>query len=164
MKWVRLDLVAWLATATIAFVIVMFAVPGDRRIEFHVFVLAVGAILMSAAIGAVAGAVPHTKESQLKRALDAKPGEPAGVDDLLRMERVVTMATSNAVDLHTRLLPILREIAEARLDRAGRRAGPDTLGRWWELLRADRPAPTDRFGPGIPEAELRTLVADLGKL
>ena len=164
MKWVRLDLVAWLLTATVAFAIVAFAVPGDRLIEFHVFVLALGAILMSAAIGAVAGAVPRTRGSQLKAALDAKPADAAEVDDLLRMERVVTMATGSAVDLHTRLLPILRQIADARLDRAGRRAGPDTLGRWWDLLRPDRPAPIDRFAAGISETELRALVADLEKL
>ena len=48
---------------------------------------------------------------------------------------------ASAYDLHFRLLPHLREIAQARLERAGRTPGPDTLGRWWELLRPDRPAP-----------------------
>jgi hypothetical protein len=163
-KRVRWDVVAWIAIAAIAFLAVALALPGDRRIEFHVFVLVVGAILMSAAISAVAGAVPRGKRSELTRALDAKPPEPREVDDLLRMERVVTMAVGNAHDLHTRLLPLLRDIAATRLERAGHRPGPDTLGRWWELLRPDRPAPVDRFGPGIRAAELRALVADLEKL
>jgi hypothetical protein len=62
------------------------------------------------------------------------------------------------------LLPHLREIAQARLERAGRTPGPETLGRWWELLRPDRQPPEDRFGKGISEAELRALVADLARM
>ena len=33
---------------------------------------------------------------------------------------------------------------------AASRPGPDTLGRWWELLRPDRPEPAERFAPGHP--------------
>lgn len=164
MRHVRWDIVGWLVIAGLGFLVATLAIPGDRRIEFHVLVLVVGAILMSAAISAVTGAVPHRRRSELTRALDAKPPEPPEVDDLLRMERIVTMAVGNAHDLHARLLPLLRDIAATRLEHAGHRPGPDTLGRWWELLRPDRPAPVDRFGPGIRETELRALVADLEKL
>ena len=76
----------------------------------------------------------------------------------------ITLANGNAYDLHSRLPPHLREIASARLERRGQRPGPDTLGRWWELLRPDRPEPTERFAPGIPEHELRELVADLERI
>ena len=161
---IRLDVVGWVATATLAFLAVYFAVPGDREIEVHAFVLAVGALLMIAAISAVTGALPHGRRSDLIRALDAKPTAPPDVDDLLRMERVVTMSVGNADDLHARLLPILRDVAVARLERTGRRPGPDTLGRWWELLRPDRPEPQERFAPGIREPELRALVSDLERL
>lgn len=164
MKHVRWDAVAWIVMAAIGFIIAALAIPGDRRIEFHVFVLAVGAILMSTAISAVRSAVPRGRRSELTRALDAKEPEPPEVDDLLRMERIVTMGVGSAHDLHARLLPLLRDIAATRLERAGQRPGPDTLGRWWELLRPDRPAPVDRFAPGIREAELRALVGDLQKL
>ena len=164
MKHVRLDVVAWVVLAGIALLIVALAVPGDRRIEFHVFVLVLGAILMSAAISAVTGAVPHGRRSELTRALDAKAPEPAEVDDLQRMKRTVTLGVGNAYELHSRLLPLLRDIAETRLERAGRRPGPDTLGRWWELLRPDREPPADRFAAGLRESELRALVADLENL
>jgi hypothetical protein len=86
------------------------------------------------------------------------------VPQLAKVEREVTLSIGNAYDLHTRLLPHLREIATARLERRGQRPGPDTLGRWWELLRPDRPEPSERFAPGIREAELRDLVADLERL
>jgi hypothetical protein len=164
MRHVRLAFVGWAAIAGIAFLIVTLAVPGDRRIEVHVFVLAIGAILMRAAISAIAGAVPHGRRSELTRALDAKPPAPREVDDLERMTRIVKLGAGNAYELHSRLLPLLRDIAATRLERAGRRPGPDTLGRWWELLRPDREPPADRFGPGLPESELRALVADLENL
>ena len=63
-----------------------------------------------------------------------------------------------------RLLPHLREIAQCRLERTGRTSSPETLGRWWELLRPDRAEPDDRFAPGIPPGELRALVADLERM
>ena len=78
--------------------------------------------------------------------------------------REVTLATASAYDLHYRLLPHLREIAQCRLERAGKSPGPETLGRWWELLREDRPEPEDRFAPGIKQSELRALVADLERI
>src|SRR5439155_21245669 len=55
---------------------------------------------------------------------------------------------------------LFRSIAQARLERSGHEPGPDTLGRWWELLRPDRPPPENRLAKGINPAELRELVAD----
>jgi len=81
-----------------------------------------------------------------------------------RMTREVTLGAATAYDFHTRLLPQLRQIAQARLERSGRPMSPETLGRWWELLRPDRPAPEDRHAPGISPRELRALVSDLEKM
>jgi len=80
------------------------------------------------------------------------------------MEREVTLGAATAYDLHVRLLPQLRQIAQARLERSGRPMSPETLGRWWELLRPDRPVPENRHGPGISVAELRALVSDLERM
>ena len=76
----------------------------------------------------------------------------------------MTLGTASAYDLHYRLLPHLREIAQMRLSRSGKNANEETLGRWWELLRPDRPPPDDRFGEGISERDLRALVADLARM
>jgi hypothetical protein len=163
-KWRHLDVVAWPALATIAFAISTVAVPGDRPLELHVYVLVLGGMLMTAVVSAVGGTVPTGRTSELRRALDAKPPAEGPVRDLERMQRVVTLAVSNAHDLNLRLLPILRDIAAARLEPTGRRPSEETLGRWWDLLRPDRPEPVDRFERGIPEAELRALVADLERM
>jgi len=164
MKRYRLDLLVWPLIATVALWIVASAVPGDRPLELHVYVLVLGGMLMTAVVSAVGGAVPQGRGSELGRALAAKPAPDGPVRELERMQRVVTLSVSNAQDLHLRLLPILRDIASAQLERTGKRPSEETLGRWWELLRPDRPAPVDRFARGIPEAELRALVADLERM
>ena len=164
MKRHWLDVAVLFVLSTVACVYVSLQLPGDRRIAVHVYLLFLGALLMLVVVSAVGAAVPRARRSDLAAALDERP-EPVGpVPQLAKMEREVTLAIGNAYDLHTRLLPHLREIAAARLERHGQRPGPDTLGRWWDLLRPDRPEPSERFAPGIAERELRALVADLERL
>lgn len=161
---IRLDLAVLLLIATGVGVYISLALPGDRRLVVHVYLLVLGAIFMSALLSGLGAAVPGKRRSQFLSALDARNPQPEQVSELAKVEREVTLAVGSAHDLHARLLPRLREIAEARLERSGKHPGPDTLGRSWELLRPDRPEPTDRFAPGIRAAELRALVSDLEKL
>jgi hypothetical protein len=159
-----LDVAVLFALSSGACLYVSLAVPGDRELAIHVYLLFLGALLMLVVISAVGSALPRSRRSELTRALDERAAPPTDVPQLTRLEREVTLALGSAYDLHARLLPHLREIAAARLERTGRRPGPDTLGRWWELLRPDRPEPQERFAPGIREADLRALVADLERL
>jgi len=157
--WLDVAVLFVLSSGACAYV--SLQVPGERQIAVHVYLLFLGALLMLVVVSAVSAAAPRARRSDLAAALNDRP-EPAGpVPQLAKVEREVMLAIGNAYDLHTRLLPHLREIATARLERRGQRPGPDTLGRWWDLLRPDRPEPEERFAPGIPEAELRALVADL---
>lgn len=160
----RVDFAVLLVLATGVTVYVSLAVPGDRSLVVHVYLLVLGVILMAALLTGLGAAVPGGGRSNFRRALDQPSAKPEHLSELAKVEREVTLAVGNAHDLHARLLPRLREIAEARLERSGRRSGPDTLGRSWELLRADRPEPADRFAPGIREQDLRALVDDLEKL
>jgi hypothetical protein len=133
-------------------------------VTFHVYVLVVGGLVLIGVLAEIRGAVPRRQRSELTRALDERAPADAPVSELAKLDREVTLAVGNAHDLHVRLLPQLREIADARLERTGRRAGPETLGRWWELLRPDRPEPTDHYARGISADELRALVADLERM
>ena len=164
MRRYRLDLIVLLVLVSGACLFLALALPGDRRLFVHIYVLVVGGLAMAAITGAVAAAVPRRRGSELRRALGERAPEPAPVSELAKLEREVTLSVGNAYDLHVRLLPQLRDIAEARLERTGKRAGPDTLGRWWELLRPDRPEPADRFARGIRPEELGSLVAYLESL
>ena len=78
-----------------------------------------------------------------------------------RVQREVTLSMTSAYDLHHRLLPELREIARTRLERRGLSFAQEHLGRWWDLLRPDRPAPEDRHGPGASLADIGTAIARL---
>jgi hypothetical protein len=120
---------------------------------------------MALVVAAARQALPRRKRSAFAAALGARRDEhyeePA---QLRRLEREVTLGVATAHDLHLKLLPQLREIARCRLERTGRRPSEETLGRWWELLRPDREPPEDKFAPGLPESELRALVADLERM
>lgn len=151
-----------LATGVCAYV--AFGVPAERSLAVRTYLLFLGALLMLVVVSAVNSAAPRARRSDLATALGEHPAPAGPVSQLAKVEREVTLSIGNAYDLHTRLLPHLREIAAARLERRGQSPGPDTLGRWWELLRPDRPEPGERFAPGIPEPELRALVADLEKI
>lgn len=150
-------------TTIVAAFLVVFA-PSIRDLALHVYVFVVGGLLMLGLIAAAGDAVPRRLHSELDRALAAGTEPDKAPREFERIEREVTLATSNAYDFHYRLLPHLREIAQARLERTGKQPSPETLGRWWELLRPDRPPPEDRFAPGIKQSELRAFVADLEKM
>ena len=137
--------------------------PHWRSILLHVYTLLLGALALFAVFSSTTESslrMPSDFEAALHR---ARP-QAQQLPELTRLTREVALATASAYDLHFRLLPHLREIAQCRLERAGKTSGPDTLGRWWELLRPDRPEPEDRFGPGIKQAELRALVSDLERM
>ncbi|HST13279.1 MAG TPA: hypothetical protein VLJ44_00340 [Gaiellaceae bacterium] len=160
--WLDVAILFVLSSGACAYVALQ--VPGERPIALHIYFLFLGALLMLVVVSGVGDAAPRARRSDLAAALDERPAPADRVSQLAKIEREVTLSMGNAYDLHTRLLPHLREIATARLERRGQQAGPDTLGRWWELLRPDRPEPGERFARGIPEADLRDLVADLERL
>ena len=80
----------------------------------------------------------------------------------LGLRTTVQLSVSDGEYAHRRLVPLLRELADARLDavhgihldtdpRAAQLLGPAA----WNLLRPDRPRPADRFaaGPTLPEID-----------
>jgi hypothetical protein len=90
---------------------------------------------------------------------------------LVRIERIVAWSGSSALDAHTRLRPLLTEIAAGRLARSGVRWERDVaearrlLGPTaWELLRPDRPPPGDRLAPGIGPRQLEEILDALEAL
>jgi hypothetical protein len=158
------DLATLVLVATLALAVVALAAPSARGVALHVYVLALGALALGALLAASGQGVPRAGRTAFDAALDGPPPAEERVTDLERMEREVTLALATEYDLHRRLLPLLREAAAMRLERVGRSLGPETAGRWWGLLRPDRPAPEDRFARGPALHELRALVDDLEAL
>jgi hypothetical protein len=90
---------------------------------------------------------------------------------LVRVEHLVASSRSSLWDAHTRLRPLLIEIADVRLARRGLRLERDRaearrlLGATaWEFVRPDRPAPEDRHAPGIGPHELEQIIDALEAL
>ena len=158
------DLVALLVIATIVAGYLLLTEPSWRSPVLRVYVFVVGALAMLALVAAAGDAFPRRRRSQLDLALREADAPERPLQALELLQREVTLACAAAFDFHHRLLPQLREIAQARLERTGRAPGPDTLGRWWELLRPDREPPVDRFGSGIELDELSELVRDLERI
>ena len=159
-----LDLVILFVLISIVCIYISVAQPGIRNVTLHAYVFALGGLVMLGVVAAAGDAVPRRQRSELDRALAAAGPHERPLPQIERIEREVTLATASSYDLHVRLLPQLREIAQCRLERTGKTPSPETLGRWWDLLRPDRPEPEDRFAPGITQADLRALVADLERM
>ena len=97
--------------------------------------------------------------------LDPRPTQ------FVRLERIVEWSGESGLSAHTRLRPVLVEIAEARLARRGLRLDRDVeearrlLGpAVWDLVRPDRPAPRRRDTPGIPPRRLEEILDALEAL
>lgn len=159
-----LDLIVLGTVATIAVVYLFVSEPGWRSIVIRIYVFVIGALAMFILVLAAGDAMPRRRRSEFDIALAASQRPPAKVNELERAQREVTLAMGSAHDLHYKLIPHLQEIAQARLERAGRQPSEETLGRWWELLRPDREPPTDRFATGIKLAELRECLHDLARI
>jgi hypothetical protein len=145
------------------------ALAPDRPVLGRAFLLAVAAVAVARlAGGAALTGEPGAERSAYDRAARARASSSPAPDDLRRLEQALWFAGAREADLHARLRPVLREIAELRLaghgialdgDEAAARAalGPEL----WEVVRRDRPAPADPDAPGLPPAALHALVARL---
>ena len=158
--------------ATVALIVIAVLLPGRRPLEADIYVLVVGGMAVFAAVLAARRAYPLAGRSAIAEAIEAEPRKAVPPPDLERTVRVLSMSTNAAFDVHFRLRPIVREIAEQRLadrrglrldsgDRRVREALGDDL---WELVQPDREAPSERFGQGIAAERLQRVVERLETL
>jgi hypothetical protein len=131
--------------------------------------VAAGAVAAVVAVRAMPGAVRVRRSVRYGRR-PAPP--PAGPADLRMYERMLRLAASSAGEAHHRLAPALRDIAARRLaagDRIDLYADPEAArarvsAPTWDLIRPDRPAPSDRHGRGPALADLEAAIAELEEL
>ena len=127
---------------------------------------AASGILLAAGAAVAVVLLPRVPRTPRRRA--PRPAETPRPKGLRAMERQVGLARGSAGDLHERLCPLLRDIARDRLAAAGidldrdQETAATALGpATWELVRADRPPPSDRHGPGASLADIQGAVARL---
>ena len=155
-----------LATVALAVLLAVRPVPADRIAAGYV--LALAAIGLAALTGSLSSVTSEQPASQFDRMLTRPAEQASRPPELVRIEREITLGAASAGHLHMRLLPLLREVASAKLgvdlelrpERAKTLLGDDA----WTLLRPDRPPPEDRTAPGLPLRRLRALVDGLERL
>jgi hypothetical protein len=160
------------AFATLVLVVLLAALPGRTELILHVYWLVLAAYALAVLVGLVRLAQPVPKSSPFDLGLRRGQRSQRSLAELEQLQREVILATSTAFDVHLRLRPRLRRIATYLL--ASRRgidldskpdAARELLGeRTWELVRPDRPSPTERHAPGLRRAELREVVGALERL
>jgi hypothetical protein len=134
------------------------------RLAAEVAFIVVGAIGAAACLAALAIRLP-AGHPLFEPGLGPRVKTDVWPAQLVRLDRIVEWSGSSALAAHSRLRPVLVEIAEARLARRGLRLDRDVeearrlLGpKAWELVRPDRPAPRDRDAPGIARRELDEIL------
>jgi hypothetical protein len=155
---------------TAAFAFALAFLPGRAGLAIRVFALVLCGTGVVLTVAALRRAFPAAERL---RPPERRKREPRSVPEtLLRMEGRTALGVAGAFDLHYRLRPRLRGIAtellvsrrgialDAEPDRARDVLGEET----WELVREDRPPPTDRLARGIPIPKLHRVVESLENL
>jgi len=127
-------------------------------LELEILTVVIGAILMLIVVARVRG---------WRRRTRAAPPQAIRPPDLVRVEHDVA-ARQAAAGVHGRLRPLLAEIAIARLGRRRRLSAAEAqalLGEeLWDLVRPDRPRPSDPHGPGLSVEQLARMTQRLEQL
>ena len=158
----RLIALSLAATAALVVLLALRPLPTSRALAIWIVLVAAMALLIL---------VGHSRDgrgarSRFEASLRRPPVTTPQPVELLRVERDLELGIAGAGSAHHRLLPILREAAVARLasrhgieferrpDAARELLGEDV----WELLRPDRPGPTDRFESGVPRDQVAAVI------
>jgi hypothetical protein len=148
------------------------AISGLRDALLEVYLLGIGGVLLLALVRTTTETGSGTRASDFDRAVaDMSRRHPSDSVELTLVNDV-QQSVASSFHLHTRLRPILREIAAHRLSirfgvdlrREPERARELIEGEAWELVRPDRPPPSDRLAPGPPASQLSKIVEQLERI
>jgi hypothetical protein len=147
-----------------------FAFSGLRDALLEAYLLGIGGVLLLAFVRTTSESATGASDfdravTDMSRRYPSDSGELSLVHD-------VQQSVAGTFHLHTRLRPILREIAAHRLsmrfgvdlDREHERARELIGGDAWELVRPERPPPGDRLAPGPPASHLSKVVEELERI
>ncbi len=153
---------------TIGLVIALGLHPVATNRILAAYVLALAALGLELMTRTLSSRSVSEQPSEFEQVLARERHKPTRPTDLLRIERELSLGVASAGHLHTRLLPLLREAAGARLgfdlSRHPARAQALLGDEAWGLLRPDRPAPEDRHGTGAPLRKVEHCITTLERL
>jgi hypothetical protein len=172
MSWIVKRAVGTILFVTICAGIALIFTAGSRALVIDVYLLVVGGILLLAVIRFVRAIRRMTPPSTFDAAI-ARARRPRARDgDAFTLDREIELSRMDAFHFHVRLRPVLREIAAHRLrvrygvelDREPERARELLSAEVWDVVRADRPPPTERLAPGPSLGKQRGWLDALEKL
>ena len=172
MSWIARRAINLGLVFSAAVAIAAFAVAGIRDALLEIYLLGIGGVLLLALVRATTGTAAGTATSEFDRAFaDMSRRYPSDSGEL-SLVHDVQQSVASSFHLHTRLRPLLREIAAHRvsmrfgvdLDREHERAQELIEGEAWELVRPGRPSPSDRLAPGPPASHLSKVVEELERI
>jgi hypothetical protein len=172
MTWILRRALGMTAFITIGAGIALFFTAGVRATVVDVYLLVLAAVIMLALFRAARALRARYAESPFELAVAALRAPDETDPAPLSTEREVELSRIEAVHFHVRARPLLREIAAHRLrtkygvelDREPERARELLPADVWEVVRPERPFPTDRLAPGPSYAEQRKLLDGLERI
>jgi hypothetical protein len=143
-------------------------ISGLRDALLEVYLLGIGGVLLLALVRTT-NESPSGAKSDFDRAVADMTRRYPSDSGELSLVHDVQQSVASSFHLHTRLRPILREIAAHRvsmrfgvdLRREPERARELIGLEAWELVRPERPSPSDRLAPGPPASQLSKVVEQL---
>jgi len=172
MNWIARRAISLGLVFSAAIAIAAFAVSGLRDALLEAYLVGIGGVLLLALVRTTAETAPRTATSDFDRAFaDMSRRYPSDSGEL-SLVHDVQQSIASSFHLHTRLRPLLREIAAHRLsmrfgvdlDREPERARELIEGQAWELVQPERPPPSDRLAPGPPASHLSKVVEELERI
>lgn len=123
--------------------------------------------ILTLVVGAIAMLIVLSRAPRRRRRAREQPPQAVRPADLVRVEHELA-ARQAAAGVHGRLRPLLAEIAVVRLERRRQLSAAEArelLGdELWELVRPNRPGPSDPHGPGLSVDQLARMVDRLEQL
>jgi hypothetical protein len=151
---------------TLILIATLAVVPDHAEVAADVYLIFLGGLILLGLV-VFTGRSGERRESPFDAVRRPRRRTPPVLPELDRLSRELSLGAQSAFDFHVRLRPVLREIADARLSARGRRLedaeallGPEA----WDLVRPDRPAPTDRHAAGADPDAVRRLVEALERI
>lgn len=160
-------LAAAVLAATVGVVLALLLAGASHGLALLAYVLFLGAVGLAVLARRLRDELPPAPRFERLLAVAARRAEPVG--QLERIRRELAAAGWSQAELHYRLVPIVREVAAARLsrrhgvdlDRQPERARALLGGRVWELARPGRERPDQAHGGGWSRRELEELLDEL---
>ena len=156
-----------LVTIALAIALGIRPVPTERILA--AYVLALAALALASLVRTVAARQDSRQPSAFERALERQRATVVRPPELVLIERDIVLGGAQAGHFHSRLRPLLRDVAATRLaahhsvdldrqpDAARRLLGDEA----WAVVRPDVEKPEDLYAPGVPLARLRGVVGAL---